>query len=1013
MHAVATRAVALGLAIGIFTETWQLPAVGADTSEDAQRREFDTQVARVLAANCLSCHSGKSPRGKLDLSRQQGVAAGGENGKPLVAGNPDESLLWQRVRDGEMPPKKRLKPADKQLLKEWISKGAIWGTSPIDAFRWTTAGRAGYDWWSLLPLRPVKPPPAKADMWSRNGIDHFVARRLAERGLSPPPEAAPRTLIRRLHYDLIGLPPAPEEVERFVKNPTEEAYRKLVDDLLASTHYGERWGRHWLDVARYGESDGFERNAPRKTLWHYRDWVIQALNKDLPYDQFVRMQLAGDVLQPGPDGAAAVGFLVAGVHNTVVGGSQRMKLLARQDELEEIVAAVSQSFLGLTVNCARCHDHKFDPISTTEYYRMISALDGVQHGERSVPRPDIANQLTVAAELVKSLQSQLQLIDSQARKQILADRKNTSKPTPKIDRPQPYATWEFEGNFKDSRGRLHGTAKGQARIVNGSLLLDGNDSYVETVPLQREMTEKTLEAWVILDDLQQRGGGVISLETIGGSRFDAIVFGEREAGHWMAGSDGFRRTQSFNGVTENLAMNEPVHFAIVYDRGGRITGYRNGRAYGQTYSSGFATFGAKQSHILFGLRHAPASGDRLLRGRILRANLYDRALTASAVAAAAGLESHFVSREAILAWLPDKIKQQRSEIQSRLDSAQNTWRGLQARDQSKVYSVVPRTPGVMRVHRRGSVTDYGEEVTPGGVAAVATLKPDFGLTKTANDANRRRKLAEWITAPANPLFPRVIVNRLWHYHFGTGIVDTPSDLGFNGGRPTHPDLIDWLAQQLQQYDYRLKPLHRLIVLSTTYRQGSTAHPQGLARDAGNRYLWRFSPRRIEAEVVRDATLMVAGALNPQPGGPGFEDVTITPNNGTTYYEPIDRPGAALNRRTVYRFTPRGGRSTVLDTFDCPDPSTATPRRSVTTTPLQALSLLNNPFILRMAEAFAQRVQRDTSRDPRQQVRRAWQLALLRAPEAEEERLAVALVEQHGLFTLCRALFNCNEFIIVD
>jgi len=1013
MLSTTIRMMALGLALGIGAHIVQQPAAAQDRVTDTDRRHFDTQVARVLAARCLSCHSGKSPRGKLDLSTRRGVAAGGENGKPLVAGNPQASLLWHRVREGEMPPKKPLPAAERQLLKDWIADGAVWGTSPIDALRWTTAGRAGYDWWSLQPLREVTPPEPPSGATTRNGIDHFVVRRLADRKLSSAAEADPRTLIRRLFYDLTGLPPAPEQVARFIENPSDAAYRKLVDDLLASTAYGERWGRHWLDVARFGESDGFERNAPRKTLWYYRDWVIQALNDDMPYDQFVKMQLAGDLLQPGPQGTAAVGFLVAGVHNTVVGGSQRMKLLARQDELEEIVAAVSQSFLGLTVNCARCHDHKFDPIPTAEYYRMISALDGVQHGERAVAQPDVAPQLAKSLKRVQALETELQSIDSEARKQILAHRKQAPKPEPGVDRPQPYATWEFEGDLKDSRGRLHGTAHGQARLQNGALLLDGNQSYVATVPLEQNIAEKTLEAWVILDNLTQRGGGIISLESIGGARFDAIVFGEREPGRWMAGSDGFTRTKSFQGSQEMTGAREPVHVAIVYQRDGRITGYRNGRVYGQSYKTGFATFAAKQSHILFGLRHSPASGNRLFQGRILRANLYDRALNAEAVAAAAGLESDFVSTEAIIAWLPETGKQQRRKLQIQLDSERNVLRGLQAQERSKVYSVVPRNPGVMRIHRRGSVTDYGDEVTPGGVAAVAALDADFGLAKNASDADRRRKLAEWITARDNPLFARVIVNRLWHYHFGTGIVDTPSDLGFNGGRPTHPDLLDWLAQQLRAADYRLKPLHRLIVQSATYRQSSSATPRGLAQDAGNRYLWRFAPRRIEAEVVRDAALQVAGALNPQRGGPGFEDVSITPNNGTTYYEPIDRPGADLNRRTVYRFAPRGGRSTVLDTFDCPDPSTATPRRSVTTTPLQALSLLNNSFILRMADAFAERVQREGHRDPRQQVRRAWQLALLRNPEADEERLGVILAQQHGLSTLCRALFNSNEFIIID
>ena len=259
----------------------------------------------------------------------------------------------------------------------------------------------------------------------------------------------------------------------------------------------------------------------------------------------------------------------------------------------------------------------------------------------------------------------------------------------------------------------------------------------------------------------------------------------------------------------------------------------------------------------------------------------------------------------------------------------------------------------------------------------------------------------------------MIVNRVWHYHFGTGLVATPNDFGFNGGRPSHPKLLDWLSRQFQKDGYSLKKLHRRILLSATYRQASTMNDAAFAKDAGNRLLWRHSPRRVEAEVARDAMLQIAGLLNKQRGGPGFEDVTITPNNGTMYYEPVDREGSAFHRRTVYRFTPRGGRSAVLDTLDCPDPSSAAPRRSVTTTPLEALSLLNNSFVLRMAEAFARRVENEAGKDLKAQAERAWQLAVCRSPDEEEVQLSRQLIEKHGLPALCRALFNANEFVVIE
>ncbi|MCH8045423.1 MAG: DUF1553 domain-containing protein [Planctomycetes bacterium] len=986
---------------------------GVAGAADKAAKQFDSTIAPLLAARCLECHSGPHPKGELDLSRHDKALAGGENGVVIVAGKPEESLLWEHVREDEMPPKHPLKADEKKLLKDWIAGGAVWGTKVIDRLRYTTDSRGGYDWWSLRPIAKVTPPKVNRGDRARNEIDRFILHRLQEKQLAPSQPADPRTLARRVYFDLTGLPPTPEEVEAFVADPSDAAYQALVDRLLASPHYGERWGRHWLDIARYGESDGFERNAPRKNSWPYRDWVIKALNDDMPYDQFARMQLAGDVMSGDRDGIAAVGFLVSGVHNTVVGGSKRMKLLARQDELEEIVAAVGQTFLGLTVNCARCHDHKFDPVRSVEYYRMISAIDGVYHGTRSAPAKSHSELLAKLAAQIDRSKKSLAKIDGPARKAILAERKKKSSELPRPERPRAYASWEFDKDLKDSVGKLHGAAFGGARIENGALVVDGRGAYVRTALLDRDLTEKTLEAWVLLDNLQQSGGGVMSVETPGGGVFDAIVFAERTPRRWMAGSNSFQRTRPFQGSDETQANTQPVHVAIVYQRDGTIIGYRNGTPYGKPYKSGVAAYQAGKSQVVFGLRHGAPGGNRMLKGRILRANLYDRALGPEAIAASAGVESNFVSEKSLVAWLPKDHAARRARIKKDLATAESQRAALTRQSGQKIYSVTPRNPGAMRVHIRGSVTDYGKEVTPGGIRAVAGASADFGLAANAPDAERRKKLAAWITDSANPLFARVIVNRLWHYHFGTGIVDTPSDLGFNGGRPSHPALLDWLAGQLRANGYRLKPLHRTIVLSATYRQASTTHAAGRAKDSGNRLLWRFSPRRVEAEVLRDSILSVAGALNPALGGPGFEDVSITSNNGTTYYEPIDPEGSAYHRRTVYRFSPRGGRSAILDTFDCPDPSGATPRRSITTTPLQALSLLNNSFVLRMADAFAGRIEREAGKDRSQQIRRAWRLALGRAPSPHEEQLSAKLIARHGLPTLCRALFNVNEFVVIE
>ena len=697
--------------------------------------DFDTEIAPLLASRCLGCHAGAEPKAGLDLSEHQAALHGGNSGRILVPGEPGQSRLWEMVSTDQMPPEHPLSVAEKKLLRQWIVVGVPWGATSVDPWRTTSESRAGYDWWALQPLEVPGPTRKPGGSWRRNGIDDFILEKLQRTGLGPSSQAEPRSLIRRLYFDLIGLPPTPDQVARFEKDPSDEAYLQMVNKLLDSPRYGERWGRHWLDVVRYGESNGFERNAPRRNFWYYRDWVIQALNEDMPYDEFVRMQLVGDLEKPGPQGIAAAGFLVAGIHNTIVGESVRMKKLARQDELEELVGTICQTFLGLTVNCARCHDHKFDPIQQVEYYRLAAAVAGVNHGERT--------------ERIADEQSGQPGADTEASEQVM-------------------------------------------------------------------------------------------------------------------------------------------------------------------------------------------------------------------------------------------------------------------------YAVTPTDiPEATKFLVRGDIDREGEVVVPGGVAAVVGVDANFDLEANAPDSQRRRRLAAWITGENNGLFARVIVNRVWHYHFGNGLVDTPSDFGFNGGRPSHPELLEWLAIQLRASDLRLKPLHRLMVMSSTYRQAASPNGVAQAIDANNRLLWRMSPRRLEAEVVRDSMLAVAGKLNLEMGGPGFEDVTATQNNGTTYYEPVDVDGDAWFRRTVYRFSPRGGRSALLDTFDCPDPSAAIPRRAVTTTPLQALSLLNNGFVLQMSHYFAERVTGGGEGDTDLQVRQAWQLAIGREPNDYERQLSVELAKTHGLAVLCRGLFNANEFVIVD
>lgn len=504
----------------------------------------------------------------------------------------------------------------------------------------------------------------------------------------------------------------------------------------------------------------------------------------------------------------------------------------------------------------------------------------------------------------------------------------------------------------------------------------------------------------------------MSLQSTDGKVFDAIVFGEREARRWLAGSDHFARTQPLAGVKdETEAMQRSVHLAVTYSADGRVACYRDGQPYGQPYlSKGPAKFEAGKSQVLFGLRHTPTSDNKFLNGKLERACLYDRALSASEIAASNVAAGSAVGEAELVAQLTQGDRERRAQLQADLQKLDERLAAYLTR---QAYAVTPQVPPLTQLLVRGNVQQPAEVIAPAGIASLSASVPDFGLAKDADDAARRTKLARWIASEKNPLFARTIVNRVWQYHFGRGLVETTSDLGFSGGKASHPELLDWLAGELVARNWSLKELHRLIVTSATYQQASQPRPDSLAVDADNRLLWRFHPRRLEAESVRDAMLFVAGEFNPKGGGPSFMDFRPYVYKSAQYYDPIDPIGPEFNRRSIYRFWARGGRNPLLDTFDCPDSATAAPRRGNTTTPLQALSLMNNSFTLRMADHFAERLTRERPADIEQQVERAFELAFGRPPSGDELRESVGFVSERGLATFCRVLFNSNGFLYVN
>ena len=856
--------------------------------------------------------------------------------------------------------------------------------------------------WSFRPLtRPTVPV-------GQHPVDAFIRSALQTQGLAPNPPASPRDLIRRLHWDLVGLPPEPQLVAEFERDPSRLQYEALVERLLASPRYGERWARHWLDVVRYTESQGFEYDRPRDHAWRFRDYVIRSFNADLPYDRFMREQVAGDVLEPvTSEGIIASSMLVSGpwdqAGNSQANATQRA--ITREEEMDDLVSVVGQTFLGLTVNCARCHDHKFDPIPIGDYYRVKAVFDGVRHGDRSIEGSEDLRRRERRKE-----QDRLE-IESEARRIATIEARGIARmPRSAAQSPMaplPRFQWSFDRlETAEVAGKLHGSA----RVTEGVLELLQTGAYFQSMPLTRDIREKTLSAWVRLSDLQQSGGAVLSLEQSDGRVFDALVFGERQPRKWTAGSEGFQRTRDLQAPEESEALGGWVHMAAVYSADRRVALYRNGQPYGEPYEvPALVTFLAGNARIAIGRRHE-GGGKPWLTGAVRQAALHDRALSPTEIQAVFREGGGGPSLTEALAHLTPQEVRERNAARQRLQEAQGR---LQAQDKpaGQAYAGRREQPAPTRILRRGDVKSPGDTVSPSGLSALSSLPGDLGLAPDAPEADRRRRFADWLADPRNPLPARVLVNRIWGFHFGQGLVSTPSDLGRSGSKPSHPELLDWLASEFVAQGWSLKALHRLIVSSETYRQSSEARSDALATDADAVFLWRFPPRRLEGEAIRDAMLAVSGQLNLQAGGPSFRPFT-TSEYGATFYHLVDRGTPEFNRRTVYRMNINSGKEPLLDALDCPDPSVRTPRRGVTTTPLQALGLMNSGFVQRQADQLARRALTLATNKPDESITWLWRLTLGRSPNAEESQMARRTFQERGLPHVAWVLLNTTEFVYV-
>lgn len=967
--------------------------------------DFDRDIRPLLQKHCIECHGEKKQKGELRLDAKVHAFKGGHDGPAIVVGKADASPLFQRISskddDERMPPKGEPLSAEQiAAVRTWIESGAVWPEN--DADRAAAVDKRLQHW----SVQPVKVASALAESLSLKpeqlSIDAFITAKLREKDLTMSPEADRRTLVRRLSFDLHGLPPSPERVEQFVEDTDPRGYETLVDELLASPHYGERWARHWLDIAHYADTHGFERDQLRPNAWRYRDYVIESLNADKPYDQFLREQIAGDVLAPADAKAVtATGFLAAGPWDfvgQVETKSDMLKRAARAGDLDDMVTQVITSTMGITINCARCHDHKLDPITQQEYYSLWSVFAGVKRGDREVnaaeskriaaekvrltktlvqKRAEIAKLAGEGFELAKVLpeQSGIDVRNGTVTKDKLAYHRDIQVNRLQKVEDVPGVKWVF---VPDGKGKVTVDAKTEVKGVPAT-----SGHFWDTIanrPLNAQKHSKLGDT-----DFSAKGHTMLAMHANSGITFDLAALREKSGLQAMrlTGLVGF-------GATEGAAATR-ADFTVFVDTELKFQKLKLRKD--ETAVLDVEVPAHAKTLTLIATDGGDGIGSDLLfiGDPKLAAEAGDKRLTEEDAATLKQLRTEAKKLEAELKALPEP---------------------------EKVYAIVSEEkPPVIKVQRRGNPEDEAQEVTPAAFSWAKHSAAAFG-DNTMPEARRRLALAKWITHPDNPLTARVIVNRLWHHHFGQGLVTTPSDFGLGGDKPSHPELLDFLARELITHGWSSKHVHKLIVMSAAYRQQSgfgfsrnDAAKAAATLDSSNRLLWRQNPRRLDAESLHDAVLAVSGKLNPQRGGPGFKDFNYTEAYAPIYdYITPDTP--ELWRRSIYRFVVRTTPHRFMTTLDCPDPANLTPARMQTTTALQALTLSNNDFMLRQARYLATRIENEAPDTPAR-IRRAFELCFQRDPTPAEVQGAQTLVTEQSLFALCRMLMNANEFVYLD
>jgi len=1042
-----------------------LQADEPSADRQAQLEFFETRIRPVLVQHCYQCHSAesKSVKGGLLLDSAAGLLTGGDSGPAIVPGRSTESVLIHALNydSFQMPPTGRLPAAVVRDFEQWIEAGAVDPrTGPAATVKKSIDFGTARQFWSFQPPQKPAVPEVRNSAWPRGDIDRFVLAAMEQQGPGPAPAATKTELIRRATFDLLGLPPTPAEVDAFLADESPDAFASLVDRLLQSPHYGERWGRYWLDVARYSEDQAHTfAVSPNTSGWRYRDWVVSAFNRDLPYDRFVKYQIAADLLPMAEDQRLtelpALGYF--GLGPQYYKNTDAAKAAA--DELDDRIDTLCRGFLGLTVSCARCHDHKFDPVPAQDYYSLAGIFSSSRlHTAPLVPQTEV--------EAYNQAQTRLKELDEAIRKRIA----DSGPQVRESQLPQVSAYLQAVWRLR-SGGSVDAVA--QAAGLNSQFL----KRWQELLQKQQE-TNPALRTWAALAapaessataeipasvvaaaaELQQhlqlllkQKQGTLTAEEA--TELRRLV----PAGNALWASGIIRKAQPAADIDLDLAGAAELHLVVtnagdgdscdhadwaearlVTEQGELPLSELKWRSVTATYGSvnlnrnvqgGRLKIGGREfrhglgthatSHIVYdlpqgvqrfravaGLDHSGTDQGGCGEAASVQFRVYTQAPTdlnltqSDLLTQVFGEQGVFaVDLQQLEQLLPAQQQQDLKAAREELERLRKAHPAMYA----VAHIIADGSPADMKVFVRGNPANQGEVAPRRFLRVLAGDQPP-----AYQQGSGRLQLAEDIASPQNPLFSRVMVNRIWQQHFGRGLVSTPDNFGTLGERPTHPELLDWLAVRFQELGWSVKAMHRELLLSAAWQQSSLQTEAGMAIDADNRYLWRMNRRRLDVESWRDALLAVSGRLDRQQGGPS----TNLADDGN-------------NRRTVYAFVSRHELDNMLRLFDFPDANITASTRSETTVPQQQLFVINSPFMLNQARAFAARLQSEAGDDAGARIVLAFRLAFARVPTDDELQLGLAFVGAEDSAELrdgtslnrweryAQILLASNEFMYLD